>query len=263
MEMTWPSSASRAARRTRPGARRPVRSVRWLVVQRHIHHPLYPSLRDGGRATRPRCILFQSRDAACEKAVPPARRLLRRHVHPPGNLLVLQSFCGQQHDPRPLHNPRGQRTSARHSLQGVSLFRDQVNCGSDAHTISSSIVWTHSGDTRYYLRRTTLGKMTCTLNPVSRSKKTMPIASDVIVGKNVTIFHPDLVNLYGCRIGDGSKIGAFVEIQRGAAIGENCKVSSHTFVCSGVTLEDAVFVGHGVMFINDRYPRAVNVDGWL
>jgi acetyltransferase-like isoleucine patch superfamily enzyme len=91
----------------------------------------------------------------------------------------------------------------------------------------------------------------------------MPIASDVIVGQNVKIFHPDLVNLYGCEIGDGSRIGAFVEIQSGAAIGRNCKLSSHTFVCSGVTLEDAVFVGHGVIFINDRYPQAVNEDGSL
>jgi len=91
----------------------------------------------------------------------------------------------------------------------------------------------------------------------------MPIASDVIVGQNVKIFHPDLVNLYGCEVGDGSRIGAFVEIQSGAAIGRNCKLSSHTFVCSGVTLEDAVFVGHGVIFINDRYPQAVNEDGSL
>ena len=109
-----------------------------------------------GVLARPRRVLFQSRDAACEKAVPPARRLLRRHVHPPGNLLVLQPVCGQQHDPRPLHNPGGQRTSSRHPLQGLSLFRAQVNCGSDAHTMSSSIVWTHLEDTRYYLRRTTL-----------------------------------------------------------------------------------------------------------
>jgi len=91
----------------------------------------------------------------------------------------------------------------------------------------------------------------------------MPIASDVIVGTNVRILHPDLVNLYGCRVGDGTRIGPFIEIQRGASIGKNCKLSSHTFVCSGVTLEDAVFVGHGVMFINDRYPRAVNEDGSL
>ncbi|MBV8674329.1 MAG: N-acetyltransferase [Acidobacteriaceae bacterium] len=91
----------------------------------------------------------------------------------------------------------------------------------------------------------------------------MPIASDVILGRNVKIFHPDLVNLYGCRIGDGSRIGTFVEIQAGAAIGKDCKLSSHTFVCSGVTVEDGVFVGHGVMFINDLYPQAVNEDGSL
>ena len=76
------------------------------------------------------------------------------------------------------------------------------------------------------------------------------------------IFHSDLVNLYGCRIGAGTKIGTFVEIQKGATIGRRCKVSSHTFVCEGVVIEDEVFVGHGVMFINDRHPRAT-VDGRL
>ena len=89
------------------------------------------------------------------------------------------------------------------------------------------------------------------------------IAKDVVLGENVRIFQPDLVNLYGCSIGDGTKVGAFVEVQRGAEIGANCKISSHTFICDGVTIEDGVFVGHGVMFINDVYPRAVNPDGSL
>jgi UDP-2-acetamido-3-amino-2,3-dideoxy-glucuronate N-acetyltransferase len=89
------------------------------------------------------------------------------------------------------------------------------------------------------------------------------IAKDVRVGENVRIFQPDLVNLYGCSIGDGTKVGAFVEIQKGATIGCNCKVSSHTFICEGVHVEDGVFIGHGVMFINDLYPRAVNTDGSL
>src|SRR5687768_13020409 len=84
----------------------------------------------------------------------------------------------------------------------------------------------------------------------------MPIAADVIVGDRVVIPHRELVNLYGCRIGDDTKIGAFVEIQKGAAIGARCKVSSHSFVCEGVTIEDDVFIGHGVMFINDPRPRA-------
>lgn len=84
----------------------------------------------------------------------------------------------------------------------------------------------------------------------------MPIAADVVLGDGVEIPHPELVNLYGCRIGAGSRIGAFVEIQRGAVVGERCKISSHSFLCEGVTLEDEVFVGHGVLFINDRYPRA-------
>ncbi len=90
----------------------------------------------------------------------------------------------------------------------------------------------------------------------------MPIASDVILEEGVVIFHPDLVNLYGCRVGAATKVGAFVEIQKGALIGRRCKISSHTFVCEGVTIEDDVFVGHGVMFINDRYPRATT-DGRL
>jgi len=91
----------------------------------------------------------------------------------------------------------------------------------------------------------------------------MPVAPDVKLGTGVKIFQPDLVNLYGCSIGTDTKIGAFVEIQKNAAIGARCKISSHSFVCEGVTLEDEVFVGHGVMFTNDRYPRAANEDGSL
>ena len=89
----------------------------------------------------------------------------------------------------------------------------------------------------------------------------MPISDTVRLKGNVTIHHPDLVNLYGCEVGDGSRIGAFVEIQKGATIGERCKISSHTFVCEGVTIEDECFIGHGVMFTNDRFPRATNPDG--
>lgn len=85
----------------------------------------------------------------------------------------------------------------------------------------------------------------------------MAITSDVVLGERVAIFHRDLVNLYGCRVGDDTRIGAFVEIQKGATIGARCKISSHSFVCEGVTIEDEVFVGHGVMFINDPKPRAV------
>ena len=91
----------------------------------------------------------------------------------------------------------------------------------------------------------------------------MPISDNVTLGKEVKIFHPSLVNLYGCTVGDDSKIGAFVEIQKGALIGARCKISSHTFICEGVTVEDEVFIGHGVMFTNDRYPRAANADGSL
>jgi len=89
------------------------------------------------------------------------------------------------------------------------------------------------------------------------------IAADVQLGAGVVIHHPDLVNLYGCRIGPETRIGTFVEIQKGAAVGSRCKISSHTFVCEGVTIEDGVFVGHGVMFINDPHPSAVTADGAL
>lgn len=85
------------------------------------------------------------------------------------------------------------------------------------------------------------------------------IAADVKLGRDVRIF--DFVNLYGCEIGDESKVGAFVEIQKGARIGRRVKVSSHSFICEGVEIEDDVFVGHGVVFINDRYPRAVTESG--
>jgi UDP-2-acetamido-3-amino-2,3-dideoxy-glucuronate N-acetyltransferase len=84
----------------------------------------------------------------------------------------------------------------------------------------------------------------------------MPIAADVVLGENVQIYQPTLVNLYGCRIGSDVKIGAFVEIQKGVVVGARCKISSHSFLCEGVTLDAEVFVGHGVMFTNDRYPRA-------
>lgn len=89
----------------------------------------------------------------------------------------------------------------------------------------------------------------------------MPIAADVRLGDGVRIFQPDLVNLYGCSIGAETKVGAFVEIQKNAQIGERCKISSHSFICEGVTIEDECFIGHGVMFTNDVYPRAVNEDG--
>ena len=87
------------------------------------------------------------------------------------------------------------------------------------------------------------------------------ISPDVKLGKDVRIFA--FTNLYGCEIGDESKIGTFVEIQRGAKVGRRCKISSHTFICEGVTIEDEVFIGHGVMFTNDLFPRATNADGTL
>jgi acetyltransferase-like isoleucine patch superfamily enzyme len=90
---------------------------------------------------------------------------------------------------------------------------------------------------------------------------TQSIAADVTIGRDVYL--GKFINLYGCAIGDYSKIGAFVEIQKNAFIGKNCKISSHTFVCEGVTVEDDVFIGHGVVFINDSYPRATNAGGTL
>ena len=87
------------------------------------------------------------------------------------------------------------------------------------------------------------------------------ISEDVKLGKDVKL--SKFINLYGCTIGDNTKIGAFVEVQKNAAIGKNCKISSHTFICEGVTIEDDVFVGHSVTFINDTYPRATAEDGKL
>lgn len=90
---------------------------------------------------------------------------------------------------------------------------------------------------------------------------TIRIAPDVTLGRDVKIFA--FVNLYGCEIGDETKIGTFVEIQKGVSIGKRVKISSHTFICEGVKIEDYAFIGHGVMFINDLYPRAANADGSL
>lgn len=91
----------------------------------------------------------------------------------------------------------------------------------------------------------------------------MPIASDVTLAPDTKIPYPDLVNLYGCAVGAQTFIGPFVEIQRGVVIGSRCKIQSHSFLCSGVTLADEVFVGHGVMFVNDNYPYATTRDGNL
>jgi len=89
----------------------------------------------------------------------------------------------------------------------------------------------------------------------------MPITDDVICGNEVRFVHPDLSNIFGCSIGRGTMVGPFVEIQRGATIGERCKIQSHSFICEGVSIGDQVFVGHGVVFTNDRWPRATNLDG--
>lgn len=89
----------------------------------------------------------------------------------------------------------------------------------------------------------------------------MPISETTVLGENVKVFHPNLVNLYGCIIGDDTSIGTFVEIQKNVIIGKLCKIQSHTFICEGVEIDDEVFIGHGVMFTNDIYPRSTNTDG--
>jgi acetyltransferase-like isoleucine patch superfamily enzyme len=99
------------------------------------------------------------------------------------------------------------------------------------------------------------------IKPESLMNPYQCIAPDVKLGQNVKL--SKFINLYGCEIGDESKIGAFVEIQKNASVGKRCKISSHTFICEGVTIEDSVFIGHGVMFINDSYPRATDADGNL
>lgn len=91
----------------------------------------------------------------------------------------------------------------------------------------------------------------------------MPVADNVELAPTARILHPDLVNMYGCSVGDGTVIGPFVEIQSDVRIGERCKIQSHSFICSGVVIEDEVFIGHGVMFVNDIHPRAVNAGGEL
>jgi acetyltransferase-like isoleucine patch superfamily enzyme len=91
----------------------------------------------------------------------------------------------------------------------------------------------------------------------------MPVSDTVVMEEGVQVFQPALVNLYGCRIGAGTRIGAFVEIQKNAHIGARCKISSHSFVCEGVRIDEEVFIGHGVMFTNDTYPRATNEQGEL
>ena len=91
----------------------------------------------------------------------------------------------------------------------------------------------------------------------------MPISDDVRLEDGVRIVQPDLVNLYGCTIGSETTVGPFVEIQRNVTIGSRCKISSHSFICEGVTVDDEVFIGHGVVFTNDLYPRATNEDGSL
>jgi acetyltransferase-like isoleucine patch superfamily enzyme len=89
----------------------------------------------------------------------------------------------------------------------------------------------------------------------------VPVHSSATIGADVRISHPDLVNIYGCQVGDGTRIGPFVEIQAGAVVGRSCKIQSHSFICEGVSIGDEVFVGHGVMFTNDLFPRATGDDG--
>jgi acetyltransferase-like isoleucine patch superfamily enzyme len=91
----------------------------------------------------------------------------------------------------------------------------------------------------------------------------MPVAPDVKLGRGTVIAQPELVNLYGCVVGEGTKVGAFVEIQKGVTVGRRCKISSHSFLCEGLVVGDEVFIGHGVVFTNDRAPRATTEEGEL
>ena len=103
----------------------------------------------------------------------------------------------------------------------------------------------------------------CPWGDLERWSGGVAVSDTVRLGAGVVIHHRDLVNLYGCEIGDETRIGTFVEIQEGARVGARCKISSHSFLCTGVTIEDEVFIGHGVMFTNDLWPRATNDDGSL
>ena len=116
---------------------------------------------------------------------------------------------------------------------------------------------------RSYLNRGSFRPNRASRLTILRQRMCMPVESDVRLGRGVVIFHPELVNLYGCQIGDGTKIGSFVEIQKKATIGKNCKISSHSFICEGVEIEDEGFIGHGVKFINDLYPHATTAEGNL
>src|ERR1700735_1589751 len=114
--------------------------------------------------------------------------------------------------------------------------------------------------------RVSLGPHVIVDSPIKRGKKPnmdqyLCVAPDVKLGNNVKL--SKFINLYGCEVGDDTKIGAFVEIQKNSKVGKNCKISSHTFICEGVFIEDGVFVGHGVTFINDSYPRATTEEGQL
>src|SRR5271170_4951393 len=132
-------------------------------------------------------------------------------------------------------------------------------CWRDGRLLSSRSQGTRSANRVWAL----IGPRRSARLPKDIAKSSLMIASDVVLGSNVRIFQPDLVNLYGCLIGDNVRIGAFVEIQKGVRVGNDCKISSHSFLCEGVSLEDRVFIGHGVMFINDLYPQATNPDGSL
>ena len=141
----------------------------------------------------------------------------------------------------------------------VAILKFRTCIVDGTHAEAATVLSPASLDTKRELNMTP-STHTRDQDPLKPAESTHP---GVKMGRNVTIFHPGLVNLYGCAIGDDSKIGSFVEIQKGASIGARCKISSHSFVCEGVLIEDEVFIGHGVMFTNDRRPRAANADGSL
>ena len=138
------------ARRCRHRARAPVRGVGRFLMRGHLHDLLHAAIGDGACSARSRCVLLQSGDAAFQKALAPPRRLLRRDAHPPRDLLVLQTLGGQQHDPRPLHHTRRRRALSRQTLQRSSLL-ELSSIGGAVRILSSSTVWTHPLNNRYYL----------------------------------------------------------------------------------------------------------------
>jgi UDP-2-acetamido-3-amino-2,3-dideoxy-glucuronate N-acetyltransferase len=140
--------------------------------------------------------------------------------------------------------------------------QDEIDCFRFRDIVYAAPIWPQSGP-KWAAQLLPCITMVISGSSQQRMASIVPIAANVECAEGVKVFYPDLVNLYGCKIGAESRIGIFVEVQSGVSIGARCKISSHSFVCEGVTIEDEVFIAHGVMFSNDRLPRAANEDGTL